>query len=76
MPAVCTFPYGCDGGWCKHAAALAYVAAFLLDRYPAARAVWTGSSPTAESPDHRIPGSIADTAVVPATALTASWARG
>ena len=28
----CTCPYGCDDGWCKHATALAYVAAALLDR--------------------------------------------
>ncbi len=38
----CTCPYGCDHGWCKHAAALAYVAAALLDREAGARARWTG----------------------------------
>lgn len=70
VAAGCTCPYGCDDGWCKHAAALAYVAALLLDRDSTARAAWTGSHPTTESPDDRIPGTIADTAVVPATALT------
>lgn len=38
----CTCPYGCDFGWCKHATALAYVAAALLDREAGARARWTG----------------------------------
>lgn len=38
----CTCPWGCDDGWCKHATALAYVAAALLDREAGARARWTG----------------------------------
>lgn len=42
IDATCTCPYGCDYGWCKHAAALAYVAAFLVDTQPATRAVWAG----------------------------------
>ena len=70
VAADCTCPYGCDDGWCKHAAALAYVAAFLLDRDPAARAMWSGESDTARSPDPGIPESIAETAVVPASALS------
>jgi uncharacterized Zn finger protein len=41
----CSCPYGCDYGWCKHAAALAYVGAALLDRDPGARALWTGAQP-------------------------------
>ena len=71
VAADCTCPYGCDDGWCKHAAALAYVAAFLLDRDHVARAAWTGAPSTAEAdgPNPGIPGTIADTAVVPASAL-------
>ncbi len=42
IDATCSCPYGCDFGWCKHAAALAYVAAYLVDTQPAARATWTG----------------------------------
>ena len=39
----CTCPYGCSGfGWCKHAAALAYVVADLVDRDPAIERAWTG----------------------------------
>ena len=49
VAADCTCPYGCDYDWCKHAAALAYVAAFLLDRDPDVRAVWTGQEPAAGS---------------------------
>ena len=84
VAADCTCPYGCDDGWCKHAAALAYVAAFLLDRDPEARSEWTGQAPAAvgeapggdgggqhgASPDQAIPTSIAGTAVVPASALS------
>lgn len=70
VAAGCNCPYGCDDGWCKHAAALAYVAAFLLDRDPTARAAWTGTPGTTESDHTPIPGTIADTAVVPASALT------
>ncbi len=40
--ASCTCPYTCDYDWCKHAAALAYVAAFLVDTQPATCAVWSG----------------------------------
>ena len=87
VAADCTCPYGCDDGWCKHAAALAYVAAFLLDRDQEARSVWTGqarmeasgdvtgngaSGQHGASPDHAIPTSIAGTAVVPASALSLS----
>lgn len=42
IAAHCSCPYGCDRGWCKHAAALAYVAAFLLDTQPGAAAAWRG----------------------------------
>lgn len=42
IDATCSCPYGCDYDWCKHAAALAYVAAFLVDTQPATRAMWTG----------------------------------
>ena len=70
VAADCTCPYGCDDGWCKHAAALAYVAAFLLDRDPTARAAWTGAPPSTAPADPGIPGTIADTAVVQASALT------
>jgi D-alanyl-D-alanine endopeptidase (penicillin-binding protein 7) len=41
----CSCPYGCDYGWCKHAAALAYVGAALLDRDAGTRALWTGAQP-------------------------------
>jgi hypothetical protein len=70
VAADCTCPYGCDDGWCKHAAALAYVAAFLLDRDLTARAAWTGAPSSSTPDDAGIPGTIADTAVVPASALT------
>ncbi len=42
IAADCSCPYGCDYRWCKHAAALAYVAAFLLDTQPGVVAAWTG----------------------------------
>ena len=72
VAADCTCPYGCDDGWCKHAAALAYVAAYLLDRDPSTRATWTGEQPAAGPDAQRgsIPGSIANAAVVPASTLT------
>jgi hypothetical protein len=72
VAADCTCPYGCDHGWCKHAAALAYVAAFLLDRDPTAQAAWTGapSATEANGSDPGIPRTIANTAVVPGSALT------
>jgi uncharacterized Zn finger protein len=57
----CTCPYGCDDGWCKHAAALAYVAAALLDREAGARARWTGES--ADDEESAVAG------LVPASAL-------
>lgn len=44
VAATCSCPYGCDYGWCKHAAALAYVGAFLLERDETARAAWRGES--------------------------------
>jgi uncharacterized Zn finger protein len=40
--ASCNCPYGCDFGWCKHAAALAYVAAHLLESDEVVRAAWAG----------------------------------
>jgi uncharacterized Zn finger protein len=46
--AECTCPYSCDYDWCKHAAALAYVAAFLIDTQPATRAAWLGDEESAE----------------------------
>ena len=77
VAADCTCPYGCDGGWCKHAAALAYVAAFLLERDPQVRTAWAGSAAEAADPADRaldepavIPATIADTAVVAASSLT------
>lgn len=42
IAADCSCPYGCDYGWCKHAAALAYVAAFLVESQPATTAAWSG----------------------------------
>jgi hypothetical protein len=84
VAADCTCPYGCDDGWCKHAAALAYVAAFLLDRDPEARAQWAGPAGSGADddvsgsvdldgharPDQVVPTSIAGAAVVPASALS------
>ena len=75
VAADCTCPYGCDDGWCKHAAALAYVAAFLLDRDTTARADWTGATPAigpgaVDGTGTAVPGSIAGAAVVTASALT------
>ena len=68
VAADCTCPYGSDYGWCKHAAALAYVAAFLLERDATTRAAWSGT-PTTELPDG-VASTIADTALVPASSLT------
>lgn len=65
VAADCTCPYGCDYGWCKHAAALAYVAGFMLDRDPAVRAVWTGTDQIEPGIDEVI----ADTGVRPASTL-------
>jgi hypothetical protein len=45
LGAACTCPYGCDDGWCKHAAALAYVGAAVLDRDAGLRGQWTGEAP-------------------------------
>jgi uncharacterized Zn finger protein len=42
VAADCDCPYGCDFGWCKHAAALAYVGAFLMDNDSEVRARWLG----------------------------------
>lgn len=76
VAASCTCPYGCDFGWCKHAAALAYVAAFLLDHDPVARSTWSVAVATRtphggpdDFEDSGIPKTIADTAVLPASAL-------
>ncbi|HQR79270.1 MAG TPA: SWIM zinc finger family protein [Actinomycetota bacterium] len=50
IQADCTCPYGCDFDWCKHAAALAYVAAFLVDTQPATRAIWSGDPAVPHAP--------------------------
>lgn len=42
VAADCDCPYGCDYEWCKHAAALAYVSAFLIDNDEVVRARWSG----------------------------------
>lgn len=49
--ATCDCPYGCDYGWCKHAAALAYVAAQLLDTDPGIESIWTGSGSGEAAPE-------------------------
>ncbi len=49
IAATCSCPYGCDYDWCKHACALAYVAAFLLERDATMRATWL-SDPHAIGP--------------------------
>lgn len=54
IAADCSCPYGCDYRWCKHAAALAYVAAFLLDTQPGVVAAWSGGGGTA--PDGEVAG--------------------
>lgn len=51
VAATCSCPYGCDDGWCKHAAALAYVGAFLLERDDAARVAWQGGADPGEQGD-------------------------
>jgi hypothetical protein len=50
ISADCSCPYGCDVGWCKHAAALAYVAAFLLDTQPGVVAAWSGEDDDGAAP--------------------------
>ncbi len=43
VEATCTCPYGCDAvEWCKHAAALAYVVAHLVDADARLAAEWAG----------------------------------
>lgn len=69
--ASCTCPYTCDYDWCKHAAALAYVAAFLVDSQPATRALWSGEEPPGEVP----PLQEADLAVLRSVARPATFAQ-
>jgi uncharacterized Zn finger protein len=46
----CDCPYGCgETYWCKHAVALAYVVANLIDRELTMLLRWTGESSSAES---------------------------
>ena len=72
VAATCSCPYGCDVEWCKHAAALGYVAAFLLERDAGARRVWEqdpkaahlaedSDFPGSEAPD---PGEVLDASVL------------
>lgn len=43
LDADCTCPYGCSTySWCKHAAALGFVLAHLIERDPRVRARWDG----------------------------------
>lgn len=52
--ATCTCPYGCrQRDWCKHALALAFVVADVLDRDAGVRARWTGDAKTAR--DEAVP---------------------
>lgn len=76
VAANCTCPYGCEFGWCKHAAALAYVAAFLLDHDPVARSTWTGVADDVaalgsdgELDESGIPTQVAGAPLLPAAAL-------
>lgn len=45
VAASCDCPYGVEVDWCKHAAALAYVAAHLIDTDSRARGTWLGQQP-------------------------------
>ncbi|MGB8020302.1 MAG: SWIM zinc finger family protein [Candidatus Nanopelagicales bacterium] len=73
VAATCSCPYGCDYGWCKHAAALAYVGAFLLERDEVARVAWqggangdrSGTAPAGSTPAGSAPGA----GLIPASAL-------
>jgi hypothetical protein len=48
VEATCTCPYGCDAvEWCKHAAALAFVVAHLVDTDAGLAAAWSGTAPVA-----------------------------
>lgn len=45
VEATCTCPYGCDAvEWCKHAAALAFVVAHLVDTDAGLAAAWSGTT--------------------------------
>lgn len=45
VEATCTCPYGCDAvEWCKHAAALAFVVAHLVDTDVGLAAAWSGTT--------------------------------
>lgn len=49
--AVCTCPYGCDEiDWCKHAAALAYVLADLLQREAGIAGAWSAAGGESAGP--------------------------
>jgi hypothetical protein len=51
VEAQCSCPYGCDAvEWCKHAAALAYVVAHLVDTDPGLGAAWSGAAPASGGP--------------------------
>lgn len=79
--ALCDCPYGCTPyGWCKHAGALAYVLADLVDRDPSARERWTGaaeSGPQREPPGEPVAPELLDrlTAPIPAPDRVAVLAR-
>jgi hypothetical protein len=66
--ASCDCPYGCDFGWCKHAAALAYVAAHLLETDLACRATWLGEDDVqpAEPSGAPIPPELLRRLIIPA----------
>ncbi len=57
VQATCTCPYGCDAvEWCKHAAALAFVVAHLVDTDAGLAATWSGAA----GPASGGPGGAAD----------------
>jgi uncharacterized Zn finger protein len=52
VEATCSCPYGCDAvDWCKHAAALAYVVAHLVETDPSMAAGWLGQPPVPDRTD-------------------------
>lgn len=75
VAATCSCPYGCDYQWCKHAAALSYVAAFLLERDAGVRAVWSAEPDSSGDPaaalDEGAYGDLDPTAEIESAVLSA-----
>lgn len=76
LDADCTCPYGCSTyHWCKHAAALGFVLAHLLERDPAVRGRWDGAA-AAEVRTVAVPEGLVELlrGAIPPVDTAAAWA--